>query len=172
MKKKKIILSILMLANAVFVPTYDAWGGLFPSNPDDNILDVIESIFEGDLGLRVVQFSGVLLLSALLMLAFSVTEKDRGFKITAGLGTGYIIFLLVAYVPIDGDISELVDFDDGNIAIGTWIGLALLIVSFFIEKIGAQKDDTPKSESIYCLHCGEGNSKKYVYCRTCGKRLK
>lgn len=171
MQVRKIVLSVLMLLNVLFVPLYDVWSGLFPERPMFNFIDVMELVFDGEFDLWPVTLTLVLLIPAIFMLAFSFSKSNGGFKISAGVGAVAMMIILCRYVE-QFDLEDLFDFDYGNIAIGTWIGLILLIISLFAVKIDYAKSNPSSDNYIYCQYCGNQNPKDYSFCSSCGKDLK
>lgn len=179
MKTKKIILSILALANVIFVPVFDVWGGLFPGNPDSNFFDVIEYVFEGEFSYWVVLFTLTILIPSLFMLIFSFSDGGKMFKAASGAGIIFMIITLIRFVS-QNDFGELFDFDDGNISIGTWIAFALFIISFFVVKSSKDKQFTPSKKYINNLNnintsnvtsTSTVNSTQIKFCPECGSKM-
>ena len=44
----QVVVSVLAVLNVMFVPILDVWGGLFPSNPDNNFWYVISGNCESN----------------------------------------------------------------------------------------------------------------------------
>lgn len=193
MKTKKIILSVLALANVIFVPVFDVWGGLFPGKPDDNFFNVIEYVFEGDFSPWVVLFTLTIFIPSLCMFIFSFSDGGKMFKVAASAGVILMIITLCTFVS-QNDFGELFDFDDGNISIGTWIALALFIISFFTVKssrivqsaqnnndIDNSNNENPTNEIIFskensanikfCPNCGSEIEPTAIFCGNCGLKI-
>ena len=193
MKIKKIILSVLALANVILVPVFDVWGGLFPSNPDNNFLDVVEYVFEGEVSYWVVLFTLTIFIPSLFMLIFSFSDGSKMFKAASGAGIIFMIITLIRFVS-QNDFGELFDFDDGNISIGTWIALSLFIISFFAVKSRNDKQFKPNKKYIdnlnnayasnvtstptvdspkmkFCPECGSKMEASAMFCGSCGFKI-
>lgn len=129
-----IMLSVFALLNVMFVPIFDVWGGLFPSNVDYNFFDVIKMIFkEGRDAWRhwVVLFTITIFVPSLMMLVASLSGK-KGFFVTINI-IGILLWIrqIVDY-GIDNDFDYSFDFEDGNVSIGTWIAIGIFVISLII----------------------------------------
>lgn len=135
-KKKRsiaqIIISILALINVVFVPVFDVWGGLLPSNPEDTFFDAIGYALQGEFDFWVTRFTLALFVPSVFMLLFAILGLKKAAKISSAAGIALIIAGLIHFV-FEYGISYLFDFDDGNLSIGLWIGLGLFIVMLFVR---------------------------------------
>ncbi len=179
MKTKKIILSILALANVMFIPVFDVWGGLFPGHPDDNFFDVVEYVFEGEFSYWVVLFTLTIFIPSLFMLIFSFSDGGKMFKVASGTGIIFMIITLIRFIS-QNDFGELFDFDDGNISIGTWIAFSLFIISFLVVKSSKDKQFTPNKKYIDNLNnintsnvtsTSTVNSAQIKFCPECGSKM-
>lgn len=121
----QIVVSVLAILNVMFVPIFDVWGGLFPSDPDSNFWDVISGNCESNEWVFV--FTLTILIPSVLMLLFSILKAKVLARIAGFGGVICLIALLVRFVS-EYEVSYLFDFDDGNLCIGLWIGLLLFIV--------------------------------------------
>lgn len=88
----------------------------------------------------------------------------------------------------------LYDFDDGNISIGTWIALALFIVSLIVVRSKDNKQFRPEPSYInsfgntnspsvaatpsaqpararFCPECGSETDVTAIFCGNCGCRI-
>ena len=129
-----ITLSVFALLNVMFVPIFDVWGGLFPSDVDDNFFDVIEMIFKerGDAWKHwVVLFTITIFVPSLMMFVASLTGS-KGFFVTVNI-IGILLWIrqIVDY-GMDNDFDSSFDFDDGNVAIGTWVAIGIYVISLII----------------------------------------
>lgn len=129
-----IMLSAFALLNVMFVPIFDVWGGLFPSNVDYNFFDVIKMIFkEGRDAWRhwVVLFTITIFVPSLMMLVASLSGK-KGFFVTVNI-IGILLWIrqIVDY-GINNDFDYSFDFEDGNVSIGTWIAIGIFVISLII----------------------------------------
>ena len=143
MKKSvaQIVISVLALLNVLFVPIYDVWGGLFPKHPEKNFLDAIDYLFKGEFDLWLVQFTFVLFIPTVFMLIFSLLGKKRAAKISAGIGIALIVWESINFFsPGNGnELTDVFDFDESNISIGFWIGIALFIAMIVIKTDSQKK---------------------------------
>lgn len=121
----QIVVSVLAILNVMFVPIFDVWGGLFPSNPDSNFWDVISGNCESDEWVFI--FTLAILIPSGLMLLCSILKAKVLARIAGFWGLICLIALLVRFVS-EYEFSYLFDFDDGNLCIGLWIGLLLFVV--------------------------------------------
>lgn len=193
-KTTLIILSTFALLNVMFVPIFDVWGGLFPSEVDDNFFDVIKMIFkEGGDAWRhwVVLFTITIFVPSLMMFVASLTGS-KGFFVTVNI-IGIVLWIrqIVDY-GTDNDFDSSFDFEDGNVSIGTWIALGIFVISLIIALSGRRsvtntvqqpKPQTyqppletslppiPEQDKVnVCPKCGakmEGGA----FCTKCGTRL-
>lgn len=120
----QIVVSVLAVLNVMFVPIFDVWGGLFPSNPDSIFWDVISGNCESNEWVFI--FTLTILIPSGLMLLFSILKAKVLARIAGFGGVICLIALLVRFVS-EYEFSYLFDFDDGNLCIGLWIGLLLFI---------------------------------------------
>lgn len=184
-----IMLSVFALLNVVFVPIFDVWGGLFPSDVDRNFFEVIEIVFEDadDWSLWVVQLTMSIFIPSVFMFIMSLVGK-RGLFITANV-VGIILWFkqIIAYGMEDDGFEDLFDFEDGSISIGTWIAIAIFIISFFVALNAKKKADidtftnrtvitksdntTTLSNVILCNSCGKANDVNVQYCADCGNAI-
>ena len=121
----QIVVSVLAVLNVMFVPIFDVWGGLFPSNPDSNFWDVISGNCESNECVFI--FTLAILIPSGLMLLFSILKAKVIARIAGFGGVICLIALLVRFVS-EYEVSYLFDFDDGNLCIGLWIGLLLFVI--------------------------------------------
>lgn len=195
MRRNKIILSVIALLNVLFVPIYDVWGGLFPSNPDNNFFDVLEYVFEGEFSYWIVLFTIWIFIPVIAMLITSFTDGVIGFKLSSGFGAVVLIVNMLRYVDQNG-MDELFDFDDGSVAIGTWIALVVFILSLIIVKKAKKGQFAPNKQIIseinrtnspaqeetsqdnqfvknkkFCPNCGTELDANAVFCGKCGFKL-
>lgn len=130
-----ITLSVFALLNAMFVPIFDVWGGLFPSDVDDNFFEVIEMIFKdgGDAwDYWVVQFTITIFVPSLMMFVASLSGRKRFFVTVNIIGILMWILQIILYVIDNGLEDDPFDFEDGNVSIGTWIALVIFVISLII----------------------------------------
>lgn len=195
MRIRKLIISIIALLNVLFVPIFDVWGGLFPGHPDDNFMDVVEYVFDGDSNIWVVVFTLSIFVPSLLMLIFSFTEKSGMFKVSSGLGVGLLVFDLIHFVS-QNEWSDLFDFDDCSVSIGMWLGLAIFIAALIFVKKPKQEQFIPNQKYIaglnddietvnvtvksnetmnqhkrFCHNCGAEITTVSAFCGNCGTKM-
>lgn len=188
--KKTEIISMIALINVIFVPIFDVWGGLFPSDPDGNFFYVVEALFNDPEAFFewVVMFTAAAFIPGVLMLIFSVSNNKTGVKVCAGLGIVLIVLLLLSHTSQNG--TESLSPEDGNIAIGTWIALVLFVAALvvsFQEKtnarnIGGYTGVTSNSQVQasqhgypiqvnFCEKCGAKVKNGERFCKNCGAKL-
>ncbi len=130
-----ITLSVFALLNAMFVPIFDVWGGLFPSDVDDKFFEVIEMIFKdgGDAwDYWVVQFTITIFVPSLMMFVASLSGRKRFFVTVNIIGILLWIMQIIHYVIDNGLEDDPFDFEDGNVSIGTWIAIVIFVISLII----------------------------------------
>ena len=102
-----VILSIMSLLNVIFLPVFDVWGGLFPSEYD-NCFEVLRKIitdFDEYGDDRVVLMTLTLLIPSVFMLVFSLLQK-RGWFIALWLNIriiqnlNFLIFRMNVVTPL------------------------------------------------------------------------
>ena len=139
-----IVLSALALANVLFVPIFDVWGGLFPSDVDCNFAWVIEDIFEDSDAWRhwVVVLTMSVFIPTLIVFFMSFTGK-KGLFITSNV-IGIVLWFkqIIDYGMEDDGFEDLLDFEDGCISIGTWIAIILYLICFFVAISSKKKTET------------------------------
>lgn len=132
-----ITLSLFALLNVMFVPIFDVWGGLFPSNVDDNFFDVIKMVFkDGDTWrMWVVRFTVTIFAPSLMMFVASLTG-NKGLFVTVNI-IGIILWVrqIIEY-GINNDFDNSFDFDDGNVAVGTWVAIGIYVISLIVALSG------------------------------------
>ncbi len=191
-----VILSISALLNVIFVPIFDVWGGLFPSNPDRNFFDVIKIVFTDydDWSLWVVHITMSILIPVIFMLTASLVNNKKLFLFSSLLGLILEGKQLIEYA-IENELYEMLDYDDGNISIGTWIAFGLFICSFLfaiydvkntksssVNVVQASTNDYNPSivntasnrleqKCNYCPNCGKEIVNQCVFCGNCGYKL-
>lgn len=188
-----IILSVFALLNVMFVPIFDVWGGLFPSDVDYNFFDVLKMISkDGDAWRKwVVQFTITIFVPSLMMFIASLTGS-KGFFVTVNI-IGILLWIrqIIDY-GLDNDFDNAFDFEDGNVSIGVWIAIIIFVISLIIALAGRKSivNAVPQQQlPIYqppletnqppipeqnkvnvCPKCGskmEGGA----FCTNCGTRL-
>ena len=142
---KYLIPSILALLNVLFIPTFDVWGGLFPSHPEDNFFDIIGTIFTDS---DAFQHWGVIIVLSIViptiaMLIGAILDNKPVFMISSIAGILLWFKFIISYIR-QYELSELFDFDDGSIAIGTWIAIILFVVSFIVAITSSNKQQEQK----------------------------
>lgn len=155
---KFIVLSILSLLNIVLIPSFDVWGGLFPSHPDDNFFDVIETIFTDSDAFHYWSVIIVVsvLIPAVVMLIGAVLDNKPIFALSSLSGILLWFKFIISYIH-QYELSELFDFDDGSVAIGTWIAIILFIISFIVA-ITSQSNKKQKPTQVpYSNNIATGN---------------
>lgn len=135
-----ITLSVFALLNVMFVPIFDVWGGLFPSDVDDNFFDVIKMVFkEGGDAWRhwVVLFTITIFVPSLMMFVASLTGS-KGFFVTVNIiGILMWIMQIIHYGTNRSDgFDDLFDFEDGCVSIGVWIAIGIYVISLIIALSG------------------------------------
>ena len=194
-----IMLSVFALLNVMFVPIFDVWGGLFPSDVDRSFIDVIEIVFEDadDWSLWVVQLTMSIFVPTIFMFIMSLIG-NRGLFITSNV-IGIVLWFkqIIDYGMEDDGFEDLFDFEDGSISIGTWIAIGIFIISFFVALNSKKKVEhnanqiLPTSEDLYeeekisvdndtahitcvnnfCPNCGAKTDEGIAFCGKCGQKL-
>lgn len=189
-----ITLSVFALLNVMFVPIFDVWGGLFPSDVDYNFFDVLKMISkDGDAWRKwVVQFTITIFVPSLMMFVASLSGS-KGFFVTVNI-IGILLWIrqIIDY-GTDNDFDSSFDFEDGNISIGTWIAIGIFVISLIIALSGRRsivntaapqqqpqiyqppletnQPPIPEQNKVkICPKCGskmEGGA----FCTNCGTRL-
>ncbi len=194
MRTKKLIFSLLALANVMFVPIFEVWGGLFPQDVDDNFLDVLEYAIEGDFSYWVVCFTLAIFIPSFFMLVFSFSDSAKAFRCSAAAGILFVLYWLIRFVA-QYEIDYLFDFDDGNISIGTWIGFFLFIIAFIAvhderkqsyvpvqgqtgnmnvtgnSEVSDNVEVNPAPAKNFCSQCGSKITESAEYCEKCGHKI-
>lgn len=181
------MLSIFALLNVMFVPIFDVWGGLFPSDIDRNFFEVIEMICEDSYNwnLWVAQLTMSIFIPSLFMFVMCLVG-NRGLFITSNI-IGIILWFkqIFDYCMEDNGFEDLLDFDDSCIAIGTWIAIVIYILSFFVALNSKKKTEaftersantvfnnsTTSPNVILCKSCGKANDANVQYCADCGNAI-
>ncbi len=189
-----VILSIIALLNVIFVPMFDVWGGLIPSNPDDNFFEVLDAVFKDSDAWNEwpVIFTMSTFLPCVLMLIMSLINKKSGFLVSSAIGM-VLLAIFIIWFALDNDSSWsigylLFDLDESCISIGTWIALLLFVISFFTA-ISSKQKKIPKStdnrnngfsidfnqevtdKSNFCTNCGNKVDNDSTFCNNCGHKL-
>lgn len=194
-----IMLSVFALLNVMFVPIFDVWGGLFPSDVDRSFFDVIEIVFEDadDWSLWVVQLTMSIFVPTIFMFIMSLIG-NRGLFITSNV-IGIVLWFkqIIDYGMEDDGFEDLFDFEDGSISIGTWIAIGIFIISFFVALNSKKKVEhnatqiLPTAEELYseekisvdnntahityvnnfCPNCGAKIDEGIAFCGKCGQKL-
>lgn len=180
-----ITLSIFSILNVMFVPLFDVWGGLFPSSPDDNFFEVVEMLFKDadhNWSLWVVQITVSIFVPCIFMLIFSLLGKRKLFIASTVIGILLWLRIIIQFISQNG-ASEVFDFDDGCISIGTWVAIIFFIVSFFVAISSKKKAENvvnqslseystqPITEKTICVVCGTANATDAKFCAGCGKNI-
>ncbi len=190
-----IVLSVVALLNVMFVPIFDVWGGLFPSDVDDNFFEVVEMLFKNAnyyWDLWVVQITVSILLPSIFMLIFSLVGARKLF-ITANV-IGILIWFkqIIDYGMEDDGFESLFDFDDCSISIGTWIAIILFVAALITSLVSKGKTNgnsvshitntsnnfIPKNQKNqpiipmkFCPKCGAEIKGNISFCGKCGCKL-
>lgn len=189
---KYIILSVLSLLNIVFIPSFDIWSGLIPSDYENTFFGVIEDIFTDSDALH--HWSVIIVLSvfipSILMLISAVLDKKVLYSISSALGIILWFRTAISYTK-QYDIADFFDFDDGSLSIGFWLALILFIVAFIIgvtskkdhsavQPINNRKFAVETNNSVnqiviekgtFCPNCGNKIDKQSVFCGNCGYKF-
>lgn len=188
-----VVLSALALLNVLFVPIFDVWGGLFPSDVECNFAGVIEEIFEDSDAWRhwVVILTTSIFVPTLIMFFMSFTGKKWLFLSANVVGIILWFKQIIDYGMEDDGFEDLLDFEDGCVSIGTWIAIILYIICFFVAVASKKKkenkqlvqpstiitENTPiidnaefKSQSNEVVVPVDNRSAKY--CPECGSEVK
>ena len=138
-----ITLSMLALFNVMFVPIFDVWGGLFPKDTTHTFFDVMEIVFidvDTDAwSLWVVQLTMSIFIPSILMLFASLIESKVLFITFNVVGIFLLSEKIYKFIQQHSDLNNLFS-DDCCLSIGTWIGLAIFLVSFLVA-LGSKKAD-------------------------------
>ena len=110
-----IILSALALLNVLFVPIFDVWGGLFPSDVEKDFFDIIEILFNDsdawDLWSVVLTVS--IFVPTLIMFIMSFTGQKWLFLSVNVVGIILWFKQIIDYGMEDDGFEDLLDFEDG-----------------------------------------------------------
>lgn len=181
MSVKKIIISVIAILNVLFMPIYDVWGGLFPGVPDDNFIDVIEYVFEGEFDYWVVIFTMSIFVPSVLMLIASFSKENKLYSIFAGLGIGLVLLNLIRYLT-QQELYDVFDFADCNISIGLWTALIIFIAALILcakpekKKYDYVRQTEPNPgpaaapQKHYCRNCGTELGVNIAFCGICGTK--
>lgn len=195
---KYIVVSALSIFNIIFIPSFDVWGGLFPSHPDANFFEIIETIFtDSD---AFYYWSVVIVVSVLIpaiaMLIGAILDNKTVFLISSLVGIILWLRFIIAYIN-QNELSDLFDFDSGSIAIGTWIAIVLFVISFVMAITSKESKQTQSQPyvnnansyynvanksvetdnklnqviiqyGLYCPNCGAEQEKPSKFCGNCG----
>ncbi len=188
-----IVLSVIALLNVMFVPIFDVWGGLFPSDVDDNFFEVVEMLFK-DVNyywnLWVVQITLSILLPSIFMLIFLLAGARKLFITSTIVGIVLWFRIIVQFISQNG-VSDVFDFDDCSISIGTWIAIILFVTSLITALVSKGKTNsdtvsyiannannvTPNHETRpvvqmkFCPKCGAEIKENIFFCGKCGHKL-
>lgn len=191
-----IVFSLLALLNVIFVPIHDVWGGLFPDNVNYNFADVMELVSEGETDMWVVQLTLSIFVPTLFMFLVSFSGH-RGLFLTTTIIGMLVWFKQIVDYCNQFDIETLMDFEDGNVSIGTWLAFGLYLVCFF-GALGSKKqavtqtepdpslppsapsqppytppasDDVGPASDGNCPNCGEKAEDNAAFCGRCGHKL-
>lgn len=130
-----LVLSVLAMVNVVFVPLFDVWGGLFPSNPDDNFFEVVEMLIKDadhNWHLWVVEITVSIFIPCVFMLIFALTGSRKLCAASAGIGILSWLGIMIHYIK-ENEMSDVFDLDDSSISIGTWIAILLFVVTLIVS---------------------------------------
>ena len=158
-KKEKIIMlffSAVALLNVMFVPIFDVWGGLFPNDVKRDFFDVIDIIVEdGQEGwqLWVVQLTMIIFIPSICMFVMAFVGSKKGFIIACCVGVIVWTMKIYEYMQKNDGIEELLDFEDGNISIGTW--MAFLIYGSALVILGLLQSEEKKDTNQKVIICKE-----------------
>lgn len=161
---KYIVLSALSIFNIIFIPSFDVWGGLFPSHPDANFFEIIETIFtDND---AFYYWSVVIVVSVLIpaiaMLIGAILDNKPVFLISSLVGIILWFRFIIVYIN-QNELSALFDFDSGSIAIGTWIAIVLFVISFVMAVTSKGRKQTQSQPYV--------NNNANSYCNTANKNV-
>ncbi len=195
-RKSYLIVSILSLLNVLFVPVFDVWGGLIPSQPEESFFDAVELIFTESDAFQywIVIFEMTIFIPSVLMLVASLIHK-KSFCIAAPtIGILLWLQLMLRYTAQNG-VEEVLHFDDCSVSIGTWIAAVLFAAAFVIavtSKNGNRQavSQTPAaflprppaagttvekqgmiSRGAFCPNCGSQINAAALFCGKCGHKL-
>lgn len=139
------ILSITLLLCSFFVPMFDAWEGIIPSEYAWSILETFEAI--ADEGISAMKYYGVQLhfctwiLGGILCWG-SFIEKKKIIAISSVIGMLLLIMIVVNNMNQYGDsLYYLMNFDDGNYTIGYWIVLGIFFACSIISLMPIKERD-------------------------------
>lgn len=176
-----ITLSVFALLNVMFVPIFDVWGGLFPSDVDYNFFDVLKMISKdgGDAwDYWVVQFTITIFVPSLIMFVASLTGS-KGFFVTVNV-IGILLWIRqIVYYGMDNDFDGSFDFDDGNVSIGTWIAIGIFVISLIIalssRKSIPNTTHQPQPQTyqppLETNHPPMPQQDKVIICPKCGSKM-
>ena len=133
---KSIVFSVLSLLNVMFVPFFDVWGGLFPSDVDNNFFDVFEGVLTTADAWEywVVHMTMSVFVPTVVMFFAALLNKRKLFLVSNAVGIILWFIQIIGYGLEDDGFSSMFDFDDSSIAIGIWIAIIIFFVSFLIVK--------------------------------------
>lgn len=190
-KGSYITLSILSLLNIVFVPSFDIWSGLFPSDYENTFFGAIRDLFTDSDAIHY--WSVIIVLSVflpcILMIISAVLDNKVFYSVSSGLGIILWFRTAISYIKQYG-IVDFFDFDDGSLSIGFWIALILFVIAFTIgitsKKIEKNKVPIPQLHPVetnhsmnqvviehgsFCPNCGNKIDKQTMFCGNCGYKF-
>ncbi len=141
-----IMLSLISILNVMFVPIFDVWGGLFPSEVEYNFFDVIHKIFYNDSAFRYwsVRITISIFIPCVFMLISSIIGNKPFSILTAFLGIAGSLYTVIGYGSEKGFESSY-DADSGNISIGSWIAIIIFVISFIVA-IATKKETVENAD--------------------------
>lgn len=189
-----IVFSVLAIVNILFMPVFEVWGGLFPSDRELYFLDVITIFFEGyywyspseSWNMWIVQLTTFILLPSIAMLVGAIINNRKVFGASALAGVILEGRILINYIIQEG-IESLLDIEDCSISIGSWIAILLFSLAFICSLSDSDctvsvseecnvnlietKEENNESSLKFCSQCGDSISDDYVFCIKCGMKI-
>ncbi len=160
-----IIIALVLLLCSFFIPMFDLWVGLIPTNGAWTASDTFEQLYDEcrDRGLIdgwlmswqywPIRFHIHAWLPGLFLFVSSLTIKPKLVLTASIIGVVSMIWVLGAYIADMGDNYDgangwrVIDPSDGNITIGYWIVLALFIVCSLASAAAVISDQKQKPET-------------------------
>ena len=150
-----IIISILMLCNAAFLPMYCEGGGMLVFRSEYSFAHVIGDLImvEGSYKLWVVHMTLGVFLPAVVMLATALTRMRRIYSLFNIFGILIWFFNIFRYAFEKG-FTSLIEVDSTDVSIGAWVAVLLFLISALVLLFTKPvKADEKHPVAEYCPYC-------------------
>ncbi|MCD7726730.1 MAG: zinc ribbon domain-containing protein [Ruminococcus sp.] len=129
-----LIMAALALFDILFLPIFDVWGGLFPSEYN-NFSDVMHYIANSSdaFDYRVVIYTVCLFIPSVLLVIAAAVNNRPFFMTSSIIGIAAWLYICIEFSN-DMGIDEFFDFGEyGCISIGTWLALPIFVASIILS---------------------------------------